>query len=186
MASNRPAKRREIRLGSGQLAHAGSLGLLVSPEEFNLCVPPVADRRYALDCGGRSKIARLCLMPSILRQPCFSASFFMVSGVPAARLNLRRKSCASFISQDSLVKARRSRRGEPGDWAQSEQLCERNTRCDAWRRNSNVGRGPVEPVSGFKIGENERKNRILQKRPIPKPVVNEGVQGFHQESPLNQ
>ena len=52
-------KSSDVYVSSGKFALPGSPGLLVSPIEFNVYVPPLAGRRYALDCGGRSKIARL-------------------------------------------------------------------------------------------------------------------------------
>ena len=58
--SVKPARESsDVCVSSGKFAQSGSPGLLVSPLEFNVYVPPLAGRRYALDCGVRSKIARL-------------------------------------------------------------------------------------------------------------------------------
>ena len=52
-------KSSDVCVSSGKFAQPGYPGFFVSPIEFNVYVPPLAGRHYALDCCARSNIARL-------------------------------------------------------------------------------------------------------------------------------
>jgi hypothetical protein len=104
-------------------------------------------------------------MPCIIRQPCLSASFFMDSGVPEARRNLRRKSRTRFI-QDSSVSDSRSRIGaRSAGMAHSPRQAQRPAKGRGGRRKGEVhlreGEVPPEPPMGGQLPKTSPLGKIL-------------------------
>ena len=95
-------QRGALRESSRAGVRAGASGMVLAIGQGAL------SKCYAVDRLGGSKIARLWMIPCIFWQPRFCASFISDAGVPAARRNLRRKSCtrSSQLSPDICIRSK--------------------------------------------------------------------------------